>query len=66
MEVQHSSYGGETVRLATAMAAEFGLLPCGGSDYHGAVKPDVQLGVGKGNLDIPDRYYAGLLAAART
>lgn len=65
MEVQHSSYDGETIRLATAMAAEFGLLSSGGSDFHGAVKPDVQLGVGKGNLDIPDSDYYRLLAVVR-
>lgn len=64
MEVQHSSYDGETVRRAAAMAAEFGLLPSGGSDFHGEVKPDVGLGVGKGNLDVPDGCYRRLLAAA--
>lgn len=25
----------------------------GGSDYHGVLKPDIELGIGKGSLEIP-------------
>lgn len=32
---------------------KYDLLITGGSDYHGAVKPLIELGVGKGNLKIP-------------
>jgi hypothetical protein len=35
------------------IADEFGLLPSGGSDFHGANKPDIDLGTGKNNLHIP-------------
>lgn len=35
------------------LTASFGLLVSGGSDFHGKNKPDIQLGVGKGNLHIP-------------
>ncbi len=34
-------------------AKEFNLACTGGSDYHGNVKPDIALGVGRGNLKIP-------------
>ncbi len=34
-------------------AARHGLLVSGGSDFHGANKPDIQLGTGKGNLHVP-------------
>ena len=64
MEVQHSSYSDETIARAKAMADEFGLLCSGGSDFHGAVKPDVKLGVGSREGDtpnIPDGYYEALL-----
>lgn len=37
-----------------ALAERFGLKPSGGSDYHGSYKPDVQMGVGRGNLAIAD------------
>ena len=65
MEVQHSSYTDETIARAKALAEEFGLLCSGGSDFHGAVKPDVHLGVGKGNLNIPDGYYEALQAKSK-
>ena len=60
MEVQHSTYDDETITRAKAVADEFGLLYSGGSDFHGEPKPDVRLGVGKGNLDIPDIDYENL------
>ena len=61
METQHSSYTGEDIALAEEIAAGFGLLPSGGSDFHGLVKPDVRLGTGKGNLQIPMEVYEALL-----
>ena len=63
MEVMHSSYDEATVTAAKAMADEFGLLYSGGSDFHGAVKPDVYMGVGnrEGTApNIPDEYYENL------
>lgn len=66
MEVQHSTYDDETITRAKAVADEFGLLYSGGSDFHGEPKPDVRLGVGKGNLDIPEAYPEALAARAET
>ena len=63
MEVMHSSYDEATVTAAKALADEFGLLYSGGSDFHGSVKPDVQMGVGnrEGAMpNIPDEYYEKL------
>lgn len=65
MEVQHESYNDEAIALATAIAKEFGLLPSGGSDFHGHVKPDVHLGTGRGNLRIPLGFYHDLLAKCK-
>lgn len=53
MEVLYSKYSPETTRLALSLAAEFGILPSGGSDYHGENKPDIAMGSGRGNLAIP-------------
>ena len=61
----HSSYTPETICLAESMAAEFGLLTGGGSDFHGSVKPDIALGAGKGQLCIPAEKYEALLARQR-
>ena len=67
MEVMHSSYDEATVTAAKALAHEFGLLYSGGSDFHGAVKPDVLMGVGSRegtSSNIPDEYYEALKAKA--
>lgn len=55
METLYSTYDEETTLLAKHIADEYGLLPSGGSDYHGDNKPHIQLGVGQGNLAIPDQ-----------
>jgi hypothetical protein len=41
------------IRLA-AWADDLGLIPTGGSDYHGAYKPGIEVGVGHGDLRVPD------------
>lgn len=46
-----------------ALAERFGLKPSGGSDYHGSYKPDVELGVGRGNLAVPDNLLDALRPA---
>ena len=63
METMHSSYSPDTIRLAQQIAAEFRLMPSGGSDFHGSVKPDITLGKGKGWLSIPPEVYSDLLTA---
>ncbi len=62
METCHSSYDENRTVLAKKIADEFSLLHSGGSDFHGAVKPDVALGTGTGLLDIPESVYYALLA----
>jgi predicted metal-dependent phosphoesterase TrpH len=52
-----SVYGRYTVEERQAMAALAGqnrLVATGGSDYHGRYKPDLQVGVGRGDLDVAD------------
>lgn len=60
METIYVTYDEETTRLACAMAEEFGLKQSGGSDFHGANKPDVALGVGRGGLRIPYKFLEEL------
>ncbi len=36
------------------LARRFGLVPSGGSDYHGTYKPGLSLGTGYGDLVVPD------------
>lgn len=43
----------EDDEFLAGIAARYGLYVTGGSDFHGSNKPDIDLGVGKGNLAIP-------------
>ena len=63
METMHSSYSQEMICLAESIAAEYGLLSSGGSDFHGTVKPDISLGIGKGELNISSNVYIQLKSA---
>jgi len=54
IEVFHSEHSPVDVALYGSLAAELDLLITGGSDFHGATKPGIELGTGKnGNLCIP-------------
>ena len=66
METRYSAFDAQTTRAAEAIAAEFGLLQSGGSDFHGDAKPDVHLGSGKGSLCVPFSYYERLADLAAT
>ncbi|HEX3946304.1 MAG TPA: PHP domain-containing protein [Acidimicrobiales bacterium] len=44
------------------LAQRFDLVPTGGSDYHGAVKTDLAVGVGQGDLRVPDDVLERLAA----
>jgi len=65
METAYSRYTPETTALASEMAEAFGLLPSGGSDYHGSRKPDIALGRGRGNLAVPYAWLEALREAAK-
>ncbi len=60
LETHHASYDDAAIAKATAIVKEFGLLPSGGSDFHGKAKPDIRLGTGKGNLRIPLSFLDAL------
>ena len=60
LETHHSSYDNATIEKALTIARDFGLLPSGGSDFHGRAKPDIRLGPGKGNLCIPVSFLDAL------
>ena len=59
-EAYYSLFNKTETELAEKICDEYGLLKSGGSDFHGATKPDISLGVGKGNLAIPTEIYKSL------
>lgn len=54
VETYYSEHNEEFTQFLLEVARRHGLPVTGGSDFHGANKPHIALGVGKGNLNIPD------------
>ena len=64
IETIYTEFDEETTKNAIALAEEFGLKQSGGSDFHGAAKPDIFLGTGRGKLCVPYGFYEDLLKCA--
>lgn len=60
METMYPRFDQEATETLRAMAAEFGILESGGSDFHGAAKPDIQIGTGSGTLCVPREVLEAL------
>ncbi|MBR6537589.1 MAG: PHP domain-containing protein [Lachnospiraceae bacterium] len=55
LEVYYSSNTGFNEQICYSLANRFGLLMTGGTDFHGANKPNLYLGTGRNhNLNIPE------------
>ncbi len=54
IECYHSIFSEENIETLTNFCKKHKVLMSGGSDYHGSHKPDIELGIGKGNLQIPN------------
>ena len=60
MECMYSTYDSEKTQKSLEISKEFNLKPSGGSNFHGANKPDIHLGTGKGDLMIPYEWMTVL------
>jgi len=63
VEVYYSEHTKEYTKFLERLADELALIKTGGSDFHGQNKPDIKLGLGFGNLRIPDECYHELKKA---
>ena len=54
MECEYGRYAPDLREALRSLATRLGLAVTGGSDYHGRYKPDLALGTGLGDLDVPD------------
>jgi predicted metal-dependent phosphoesterase TrpH len=54
IEVYYPEHSPERLRAYLRLAHEFDLVATGGSDFHGAVSPGVEIGRGSGHLHVPD------------
>lgn len=61
IEVYHSDHKPSDLETYLGLAKQYRLLITGGSDFHGAAKPGLQLGTGRdGNLKIPETLFKNL------
>ena len=62
LEALYPEYEPDARIELTERARRVGLIPSGGSDYHGRYKPGIRLGTGFGDLSIPRRVLEELRA----
>jgi predicted metal-dependent phosphoesterase TrpH len=61
LEVYHSEHPARLQAQYVQLAKDLDLLPTGGSDFHGSVKPNIELGSGLyGNVRVPREFLDGL------
>ena len=66
VECHYSRHDALETDALCALARRHGLVPTGGSDFHGDAKPDISLGSGTGSLRVPDELLDELEAVATT
>lgn len=60
IEGLYSTYNYADQTVVRYLAGKYGLVISGGSDFHGANKPYIDLGTGRGNLNVPDEVWENL------
>ena len=60
VEGYYTDYTPDMEQRYRAMAKDLGLVISGGTDYHGANKPHIAIGKGRGQLEIPYSVLEGL------
>lgn len=55
IETHYSEHTPDMTAECKALAAKFNLIETGGSDWHGSIKPHIQLGTGRGTLVVPQQ-----------
>ncbi len=62
LEVHYPEHGKDLYKAYSRVARELDMLATGGSDFHGAVSPGLELGRGYGSLFVPDEVADQLQA----
>lgn len=60
IECHYATYAPEQREHLAEFTMALGMVPTGGSDYHGSYKPDISLGTGLGDLAVPDEVVSAL------
>ena len=62
IEVYYPEHPPEETHLYEYLAAKHALLMTGGTDFHGSIKPEIQMGIGHGDFHVPYSLYEKLAA----
>ncbi len=60
IEVFYSGYDKYVEVLAHSISEKYNLIKSGGTDFHGARRPGVYLGIGRGNLCVPYEFLVDI------
>ena len=63
IEVYYPQHSAEQTEQYERLAKRYDLLITGGTDFHGSITPEIQMGSGKGNLFVPLDLYNAIVAA---
>jgi predicted metal-dependent phosphoesterase TrpH len=62
IEVYYPRHSAQDVADLTDTAGQLGLLITGGSDFHGKISPEIQMGSGSGDLYVPFELFERLVS----
>ncbi len=60
IEVFYSGYDRRTEKIAHEISEKYNLIKSGGTDFHGARRPGVYLGTGRGNMCVPYEFLTDI------
>lgn len=60
IETAYPEHSESMTQAYRSIAKDIGLIETGGSDWHGKNKPHIQLGIGKGDLQVPEKFLTEL------
>lgn len=60
IEVYYPEHSAEQTELYSELCKKYNLLMTGGTDFHGSITPEIEMGSGKGSLFVPYRLYEKL------
>ena len=62
LEAYYPEHSAAQTQQFLALAKQYGLLVTGGTDFHGAIKPGIEMGSGDGSFHVPFDVYQQLVA----
>ena len=63
IEVYYPEHTKNFVEYYSRLASRYNLLITGGTDFHGDIKPEIKMGLGKGDFFVPYELYEKLISS---